>query len=175
VAAALEAFGRIDVLVNNAGIYPPGARLPDLDWTSFERTYAVNVFGALRCMALAAREMKAGGRIINISSMESLRPSGAGIAHYSSTKAALNALTRAGAVDLAPLGIRVNAILPGLIRTEGTARASQMFDAIAARAPSGRVGEPEDIAGAALFLASGASTYVNGHCLVVDGGMTITG
>jgi NAD(P)-dependent dehydrogenase (short-subunit alcohol dehydrogenase family) len=176
VAAALEAFGRIDVLVNNAGIYPPGARLPDLDWAVFERTYAVNLFGALRCTALAAREMKAGGRIINISSMESLRPSGAGIANYTATKAALNALTRQGAVDLAPLGIRVNAILPGLIRTEGTAGATPaMFDMVAARAPSRRIGEPDDIAAAALFLASTASSYVNGHCLVVDGGVTIAG
>jgi NAD(P)-dependent dehydrogenase (short-subunit alcohol dehydrogenase family) len=176
VAAAITAFGRIDVLVNNAGIYPAGARLPDVDWPVFERTCAVNLFGALRCMSAAARRMRPGGRIINISSMESLRPSGPGIAHYSATKAALNALTRQGAVDLASLGIRVNAILPGLIHTQGTAGASQqMFDMVAARAPSGRIGEPDDIAGAALFLASAASSYINGHCLVVDGGVTISG
>ena len=175
VAMALEAFGRIDVLVNNAGVYRPGGRLPDLDWAIFDRTFAVNLYGPLRSMAAAARHMEPGSRIINISSMESLRPSGAGIANYAATKAALNALTRQGAVDLAPQGIRVNAILPGLIRTEGTSAASQMFDAIAARAPSGRIGEPNDIAGAALFLASRASAYVNGHCLVVDGGITICG
>jgi NAD(P)-dependent dehydrogenase (short-subunit alcohol dehydrogenase family) len=84
--------------------------------------------------------------------------------------------TRQGAVDLAPLGIRVNAILPGLIHTQGTAGASQhILEIVAARAPNGRIGEPDDIAGAALFLASKASSYINGHCLVVDGGMTITG
>jgi NAD(P)-dependent dehydrogenase (short-subunit alcohol dehydrogenase family) len=176
VATALKECERLDVLVNNAGVYPPGRRLPDIDWATYERTYAVNVFGALRCISEAARHMRPGGRIINISSMESLRPSGPTMTHYSSTKAALNAITRASAVDLGPLGIRVNAILPGLIRTEGTSGSTpEMFEAIAARAPSGRVGRPDDIAGAALFLASAASSYVNGHCLVVDGGMTISG
>jgi NAD(P)-dependent dehydrogenase (short-subunit alcohol dehydrogenase family) len=168
-------FGRLDILVNNAGIYPPGAILPEIDWPTYERTYAVNVFGPLRCTSEAARRMKSGGRIINMSSMESLRPSGPSNTHYSSTKAALNGVTRSSAVDLAPLGIRVNAILPGLVKTEGTSRVpEQLFDLISARAPSGRVGVPLDIAGAALFLASAASAYVNGQCLVVDGGMTIT-
>lgn len=175
VATAIEAFGRIDVLVNNAGVYRPAGRLPEIDWTLFDRTCAVNLYGPLRAMAAAGRQMRPGGRIINISSMESLRPSGPGIANYTATKAALNALTRQGAVDFASLGIRVNAILPGLIRTEGTSGVSQMFETIAARAPSQRIGEPADIASAALFLASRASAYVNGHCLVVDGGMTISG
>ena len=175
VDTAVREFGGIDILVNNAGVYRPGGRLPEIDWDLFDRTCAVNLYGPLRAMAVAGRRMQAGGRIINISSMESLRPSGPGIGNYTASKAALNALTRQGAVDFAPLGIRVNAILPGLIRTEGTAAASQMFDTIAARAPSRRIGEPSDIAGAALFLASPASAYVNGHCLVVDGGMTISG
>ena len=175
VTATIRAFQRIDVLVNNAGVYVPGGRLPDLDWTVFERTCAVNLFGALRGMIEAGRQMQPGSRIINISSMESLRPSGPGIANYSATKAALNALTRQAAVDFAPSGIRVNAILPGLIRTEGTSAATpEMFEMIAARAPSRRIGMPADIAAAALFLASPASSYVNGHCLVVDGGVTIT-
>ena len=174
--AALREFGRLDILVNNAGIYPPGGRLPDIDWDAHSRTYAVNVFGPLRCTSEAARRMKPGSRIINMSSMESLRPSGPGLSHYSATKAALNAITRASAVDLSEQGIRVNAILPGLIKTEGTSgHPQELFDMIAQRAPSGRAGEGSDIAGAALFLASKASAYVNGHCLVVDGGMTIAG
>ena len=174
--AAMREFGRLDVLVNNAGIYPPGTLLPEIDWATYERVYAVNVFGALRCTSEAARRMQPGGRIINMSSMESLRPSGPTNTHYSSTKAALNGITRASAVDLAALGIRVNAILPGLIKTEGTSRVPQeLFDHIAGTAPSGRAGLPEDIAGAALFLASQASSYINGHCLVVDGGVTISG
>ncbi|MCJ2188672.1 SDR family NAD(P)-dependent oxidoreductase [Novosphingobium beihaiensis] len=176
VAAAMKAFGRIDVLVNNAGIYQPGGRLPDLDWDLFERTFAVNLLGPLRGMIEAGRHMQPGGRIINVSSMESLRPSGPDIANYSATKAALNALTRQAAVDFAERGIRVNAILPGLIHTEGTSGTPpQLFEMIAAKAPSRRIGEPRDIAGAALFLASPASAYVNGHCLVVDGGVTISG
>jgi NAD(P)-dependent dehydrogenase (short-subunit alcohol dehydrogenase family) len=175
IAAAIAAFGRIDVLVNNAGIYSPAGALPDIDWGLFERTQAVNLFAPLRAMAAAARHMSTGGRIINVSSMESLRPSGSGIVNYAASKAALNAVTRQGAVDLAERGIRVNAILPGLIRTEGTAAASGLFGQIAARAPSRRVGDAVDIAGAALFLASRASAYVNGHCLVVDGGMTVAG
>jgi len=173
--AAMREFGRIDILVNNAGIYPPGGQLPDIDWDAHARTHAVNIFGPLRCTAEAAKHMQPGGRIINMSSMESLRPSGPGLSHYSTTKAALNAITRASAVDLAERGIRANAVLPGLIRTEGTSgHPQQLFDMIAQRAPSRRAGEPLDIAGAALFLASKASAYVNGQCLVVDGGMTIT-
>lgn len=174
--AAMQAFGRIDILVNNAGIYPPGGQLPDIDWEVHARTHAVNVFGPLRCTAEAVKRMEPGARIINMSSMESLRPSGPGLSHYSVTKAALNGITRASATDLADRGIRVNAILPGLIKTEGTSNhPQQLFDMIAGRTPSRRVGEPLDIAGAALFLASKASAYVNGHCLVVDGGMTVAG
>ncbi len=173
--AAMAKFGRIDILVNNAGIYPPGTLLPDIDWPTYEKTYAVNVFGALRCTSEAARRMGQGGRIINMSSMESLRPSGPTNVHYSSTKAALNGVTRASALDLSSRGIRVNAVCPGLVKTEGTSRVpAELFEIVSARAPSGRVGEPIDIAGAALFLASPASSYVNGQCLIVDGGMTIT-
>jgi len=174
--AALRHFGRIDVLVNNAGIYPRGQRLPDVDWPTYESTYALNVFGAVRCISEAARRMATGGAIINVSSIESLRPSGPTVSHYGSTKAALNAITRSAAVDLAPMGIRVNALLPGLVKTEGTAASPpEIFAHVAARTPSARVGMPEDMAAAALFLASGAASYINGHCLVVDGGLTIAG
>jgi NAD(P)-dependent dehydrogenase (short-subunit alcohol dehydrogenase family) len=176
IEAAIAQFGRLDILVNNAGIYPPVPRLPQIDWAAYEKAFAVNVFGAFRCTAEAATRMTPGGRIINISSMESVRPSGPGAAHYSTTKSAVNGMTRASAVDLAALGIRVNAVLPGLIKTEGTSRIPQdMMDRVAEHAPSGRVGEPQDIAATVLFLASPASSYVNGHCLVVDGGTTIKG
>lgn len=175
VAAAVNRFGRIDVLVNNAGVYRPAGVLPDIEWELFERTCAVNLYGPLHGMAAAAREMQPGGRIINVSSMESLRPSGPEIVDYAATKAALNALTRQDVIDFARRGIRVNAILPGLVRTEGTSAASGFFPHVSARAPSRCVGEPADIASATLYLASRASAYVNGHCLVIDGGMTIAG
>ena len=176
IEAAFTRFGRLDVLVNNAGIYPPFPRLPDVDWDAYQRTIDINLTAVLRCTSLAAKRMTPGGRIINMSSMESIRPSGPSSSHYNITKGAVNALTRASAVDLAPLGIRVNAVLPGVILTEGTSgMLSGAMDMFAARAPSGRVGKPEDIAAAALFLACKGSDYVNGHCLVVDGGTTISG
>lgn len=175
IGAAINAFGKIDILVNNAGIYPPFPRLPDVDWDIFDRTLDVNVKAVLRCTSEAARRMTPGGRIINMSSMESIRPSGPSSSHYNITKGAVNAMTRAAAVDLAPLGIRVNAILPGFILTEGTSGMPEpALEQFAKRAPSGRVGKPEDIAAAALFLASKASDYINGHCMVVDGGTTIS-
>ena len=170
IRATTEKFQGLDVLVNNAGVYPPGDPLPQLDSEIFERTFKVNVHGTYQYMSEAARVMPSGGCIINISSITSLRPTGPGIAHYASSKAAVNGLTRSGAVDLAPLGIRVNAVLPGVIPTEGTSSFSEMFDAIVQHTPSGRIGRPEDIALAALYLASPASSFVNGQCLVVDGG-----
>ena len=175
VLAAREAYGRLDVLVNNAGIYPSVPRLPEIDWPAYRKTYEVNLFAPLRLISEAARVMQPGGRIINISSMEGLRPSSAGVMAYASTKAALNGVTRSAAVDLGPLGIRVNAVLPGFVHTEGTSDKTALFDLIATKAPSGRVGQPDDIAAAVLYLASPASAYVNGHCLVVDGGTTIVG
>lgn len=176
MSTAIQSFGRLDVLVNNAGIYPLAAPLPELDWPTYQRTLAVNVQGVLQCSCAAAKLMKPGGRIINISSIESLRPSNPGMANYCASKGAVNAITRSSAVDLAPLGIRANAILPGIVATEGTSgMGPDMFAAIGQKTPSRRCGEPGDIAAAALFLASNASSLVNGHCLVVDGGVTISG
>lgn len=176
VEASMARFGRLDVLVNNAGIYPRGPRLPDADWSIIEKTFAVDLLAPLRCISEAAKRIGRGGAIVNVSSMESLRPSGPGNVHYSSAKAALNAVTRASAVDLGPLGIRVNAVLPGLIHTEGTAHVPEEFlQHVAGRTPCGRIGEAADIAAAVVFLASPAAAYVNGQSLVVDGGITIAG
>lgn len=175
IRAAVERFQRLDILVNNAGVYPAGEPLPKLDGTTFEKTFKVNVQGTYQYMTEAAKVMPAGSCIINISSITSLRPTGPGVAHYAASKAAINGLTRSGAVDLASLGIRVNAVLPGVIPTEGTTSFSEMFDAIAQGTPSGRIGQPEDIALATLFLASPASSFVNGQGLVVDGGFYSVG
>lgn len=172
----IRQFGRLDILVNNAGVYPPFPRLPDFDWGVYQRTIEVNLHATTRAIVLASGSMKSGSRIINVSSIESLRPSSASTAHYSISKAAINGLTRAAAVDLAPSGIRVNAVLPGVVRTEGTSGLPEaMIDDLTAQVPIGRLGLPVDISGVVLFLASAAAAYVNGHCLVVDGGATISG
>jgi len=175
ILTTIEHFGQLDILVNNAGIYPTGEPLPQLDSGVFERTFRVNVYGTYQYMSEAVKNMRPGGRIINVSSIVSQRPPGPGVAHYASSKAAINALTRSGAVDFAPLGVRVNALLPGMIPTEGTLGMAGSFELFAGRTPSGRIGQPEDVARVALFLASPASVFVNGQCLAVDGGFSATG
>ncbi len=175
VAQALAQFQHIDILVNNAGIYPPAGVLPELDLEVAQRTLQVNLMGTLNYICAAGRHMAPGSRIVNVSSNVALRPSGPGIAHYSASKAAVNALTRSAAVDLAPRGIRVNAVLPGIVATEGTRAMAQRYDSFAERTPSGRIGVPEDIAHAVLYLASSLSEFVNGQCLVVDGGASSVG
>ncbi len=175
VELALERFQRIDILVNNAGIYPPAGVLPDIDLAVFQRTLQVNLEGALNYLCAAGRHMEAGACIVNVSSNVSLRPAGPGIAHYSASKAAVNALTRSAAVDLGPRGIRVNAVLPGIVATEGTRAMAGKYDSFAERTPSGRIGRPEDISQVVLFLASPLSEFVNGQCLAVDGGASSVG
>src|ERR1019366_4935782 len=135
--AAVAQIGSVDILVNNAGIYPRAGPVPDLDWQILQRTIEVNFYAAVRYTMAAARRMQAGGCVVNVSSIESLRPSARGISHYCSSKAALNAFTRSSAVDLAERGIRVNAVLPGLVATEGTqASPKDTADRFALRAPS---------------------------------------
>ena len=168
-------FGRVDILVNNAGIYPV-APIDELSDELLDKVFAVNLRGALYCLREAGRQMQGGGVIINISSIDSLRPSAPGLGAYGASKAALNALTRSAAVEYGPRGIRVNAILPGVIVTEGTSimpdEARQFY---ASRTPLGRNGVPDDIAGAVLLLASPLACFVTGQTLIVDGGFTING
>lgn len=173
-AAIADRHGRIDVLVNNAGVYPMLA-IDELDDATWDRVLSVNLRGAFTCMREAARRMESGGRIVNISSIDSLRPSAVGLGHYGASKAALNALTRSAAVEYGPLGLRVNALLPGVIATEGTsATPDEQRREWASRTPVRRLGTPEDIAGAVLFLVSPFAAFVQGHGLVVDGGITIS-
>jgi len=184
VAEAVAAFGRLDVLVNNAGIFPFAAALT-LAEEQWDRVLDVNLKGAFFLARAAARLMIAarrGGRIVNVASVAALRPSG-NLAHYDASKGGLLALTRALALEFAPHGITVNAILPGEIDTPGTRGNASELDQeggvavmdmrapeFLARIPLGRLGTPEDVANAALFLASGASAYITGASLVVDGG-----
>jgi NAD(P)-dependent dehydrogenase (short-subunit alcohol dehydrogenase family) len=171
VAATIERFGRLDVLVNNAATNPYMGPMIDIDLPRLDKTYDVNLRGAFVWVQEAWRQAFAsgGGVVINISSIGGLSIE-TSIGHYNVTKAALIHLTRSLARDLAP-GVRVNAICPGLVKTD-MARAlwEENEDEVAAMMPLQRLGEPGDIADAALFLASDAASWITGTTLVVDGG-----
>ena len=186
VAEAAGAFGRVDVLVNNAGIYPV-APLADLGPDLVHKVLGVNVAGVIFMTKAASAAMAAngGGAVVNIASMDGLHPSFPGLSTYGASKGAVIALTKHHALELAPSNVRVNAIAPGSIWTEGAAASSQggglteqerqaIEDAMLARLPIGRMGTPDDIATAAVFLASPASSYMTGETVLVDGGMLLT-
>lgn len=171
VARATEALGgRIDILVNNAGVYPSGptAELSDAD---ADRLLAVNVRAPHALVAAVAPAMAARGDgvIVNVGSWISRvgMPQGA---LYSATKAAVEQLTRSWAAEFGGAGVRVNAVSPGVTRTEGTAGVEAITAAMAARTPAGRVGEPEEVAHAVVWLASDAARFVHGTTIDVDGG-----
>jgi len=172
--------GPINVLVNNAGINPPAASTLEVDETLYDRIMDVNVKGIFFCAQQAAASMITGesGTIVNLASVSGMIGWG-GSSVYSASKGAVIALTKFLAIELAPHGIRVNAVCPGSIRTpmvENNLRrlpdAEQAWRETAAIHPLGRVGAPEEIADAILFLASPQSSFVTGTCLVVDGGLT---
>jgi NAD(P)-dependent dehydrogenase (short-subunit alcohol dehydrogenase family) len=171
VEATIERFGRIDILVNNAATNPYMGRAIDIDLPRFDKTWQVNYRGPVVWIqeAWQASMAEHGGSVINISSIGGLSVE-ASIGHYNVTKAALLHLTRTFAADLAP-GVRVNAICPGLVKTE-FARAlwEPAEEAIAKRMPLRRLGQPEDIANAALFLSSDLASWITGQTIVVDGG-----
>jgi len=171
VAATVERFGRIDILVNNAATNPYMGRAIDIDLPRFDKTWQVNYRGPVVWIqeAWQASMAEHGGSVINISSIGGLSVE-ASIGHYNVTKAALLHLTRTFAADLAP-GVRVNAICPGLVKTE-FARAlwEPAEEAIAKRMPLRRLGQPEDIANAAVFLSSDLASWITGQTIVVDGG-----
>jgi 7-alpha-hydroxysteroid dehydrogenase len=171
VCAAAARFGRITVLVNNAG--GGGPQPFDMPLATFERAFQLNVFSAFRLCQLCAPHMQAagGGAIVNITSMAGENRN-ARMASYGAAKAAQNHLTRNLAYDLGPSGIRVNAVAPGAIRT--AALASVLTPEIETRmlqqTPLGRLGEPRDIANAVLLLASPLAAWISGQVLTVSGG-----
>lgn len=172
VDATVAEFGRIDVLVNNAGIAPVPPSLKDVTPELFDKTIEVNLKGPLRLTALAAEHMPAGGAVINISSKASLYPSPFTVV-YAAAKAGQNALTKASAQEFGPRGIRVNSIVCGTFHTDSFHKSMPSEEAqqqMASRVSLRRVADADEIVGTALYLASDASSYLNGELILLDGG-----
>ena len=166
-------YGKLDILVNNAGIYD-FQPLENVTPAHFHKHFDLNVLGLLLATRQAAALMNGGGgSVINISSVVAQRPIG-GASVYSATKAAVDALSAALAQELGPRGIRVNSLNPGMVETEGFHQAglaeSDLRKTIEAETPLGRIGQPDDIARAAVFFASDDSRWVSGQALVTAGG-----
>ncbi|KAF1310690.1 short-chain dehydrogenase [Pseudomonas sp. SG-MS2] len=177
VAAAVEAFGGVDVFVNNAGICPFHSFL-DMPRETYLRTVDTNLNGAYFAVQAAANQMKRqgrGGAIIAVSSISALVGGGMQT-HYTPTKAGLHSLMQSCAIALGPYGIRCNSVLPGTIATdinkEDLADEAKL-NYMASRSPLGRLGRAEDVAGPIVFLASDMARYVTGASLLVDGGMFV--
>ncbi len=169
-----QAFGRLDILVNNAGIYE-FSPLEKVTEEHFHKQFNLNVLGLILASQEAAKHFTAeGGSIVNISSAASfMTPPNTSV--YSATKAAVDAVTRTLAKELGSRGIRVNAINPGMVETEGVRAAgfaeSDFRKQVEARTPLGRIGQPDDIAPAAVFLASANAAWITGETLVIAGGL----
>ena len=174
VEQTLDHFGRIDILVNNAGTIrrAPAVEYSEEDWTA---VLEINLSSVFRLCQLAGKHMiegERGGKIVNIASLLSFQ-GGITVPAYAASKGGVAQLTKALANEWAKYRVNVNAIAPGYMRTTNTAalQADEIRNRqILERIPAGRWGAPEDVAGAAVFLSSSASDYVNGHILVVDGG-----
>lgn len=187
VANTIGWQGRVDILVNNAGIFPT---MPVLDMSpeDFDRVIRTNLRGVFLCsreVALRMRDQEAGGRIINVTSVDALHPSAVGLAHYDASKHGVWGFTKNLALELAPHGIWVNAIAPGAIATPGVAAMQAggaaagvdpqaILKAFLAKIPMARMGAPDDIARVALFLASDLASYITGAQFVVDGGVLLS-
>ena len=172
VDVTMERFGRIDILVNNAATNPYFGPLIDADLSAWDKTFEVNLRGVfiLTQAVIRASMAEQGGAIVNVASIGGLRP-GFGLGIYDLTKAGLIMLTRQLARELR--GVRVNAVAPGIIKTkfaEALWQNEEIVRRVESSNPIGRVGTPEEVAGAVAFLASDAASYVNGEVLVIDGG-----
>ena len=178
VRTAIELFGKVDVLVNNAATNPYFGAILDVDEGAWDKTFEVNTKGYFwmsREVARHLRERKAPGSIINMASVAGIVASPLqGV--YAMTKAAVISMTKTLAYELAPSQIRVNAIAPGFVDTKFAAavlKNDALLDEVLKMTPMKRYGQPDEIAGCALYLASDSASYLTGQAIVIDGGMTI--
>ncbi|MCX6791372.1 MAG: SDR family NAD(P)-dependent oxidoreductase [Candidatus Gribaldobacteria bacterium] len=178
VAQTLEQFNQLDILVNNAGIFPfvPFLNMTEADW---DKVLNVNLKSVFLCSQAVAKVIQVGGRIISISSIASF-VGFEGLTHYCASKGGINSMIRALALELAPQKITVNAVAPGIIDTPGASQSDQPKTATEAiqkqtiaMVPLARMGQPQDIANAVVFLASEKSSYITGQTIIVDGGWTL--
>jgi NAD(P)-dependent dehydrogenase (short-subunit alcohol dehydrogenase family) len=170
-----QTHGRLDILVNNAATNPYFGHILDTDLGAFEKTVEVNIRGYFFMSTKFGQMMRkqGGGVIINTASVNGIR-AGQMQGIYSITKAAVISMTKAFAKECGPLGIRVNALLPGLTETKFASALTdnkEIYERAVATIPLGRSAQPEEMAGTVLYLASDASSYTNGACIIVDGGM----
>jgi NAD(P)-dependent dehydrogenase (short-subunit alcohol dehydrogenase family) len=179
VAKVRDEFGRIDILVNNAGTSPALASSLEVDERLWDSIMNLNLKGLFFLSQAVAKVMKehGGGRIINVASMDGFKPE-ANIGTYAVSKAGVIMVSRVMALELARYNIRVNTIAPGNVHTRlGDSRFLAMpeyEEEMVKRTPLGRIGEPDDIVGAMIYLASDASSFVTGECIVVAGGIVLT-
>jgi 3-oxoacyl-[acyl-carrier protein] reductase len=171
VQQVIDRFEQIDVLVNNAGIYPnsPVVEMSEAEWDAVFDTNVKGMFLVSRAVARRMIERGAGGRIVNISS-GAANSGRVGAAHYCASKAAVDMFTRVLALELAPHDIVVNAVAPGLIEVPDWSLSDEYINALLTMTPMGRIGQPEDIARAVFYLASPEATFITGSVLSVDGG-----
>ena len=188
VQQAIDSYGQIDILVNNAGIYP-SIPLSQMTPDDFDKVISVNLRGVFLCTKYVSEEMikkGAGGKIINITSIDALHPSSIGLAHYDASKHGVWGFTKNSALELSAHKIWVNAIAPGGILTPGVQKVQaanpaspdvdmkKVMEAFLNKIPMKRMGEPDDIGKVALFLASDMSSYMTGTQIVVDGGVLLS-
>lgn len=183
VQAAVSEFGGLDIMVNNAGIYPQ-IPLAKMTKENFDQVISVNLRGVFLCVKAASKQMIAqghGGKIINITSIDALHPSMIGLAHYDASKHGAWGFTKNAALELAQHNIWVNAVAPGGIATPGSSKGAtpagidmeKIMAAFLAKIPMHRMGLPDDIGKAVLFLASDMASYITGVQIVVDGGVLL--
>jgi len=170
---AIQSFGKLDILVNNAGMYP-SAPIVEITEEEWDLVMAVNLKGVFLCSQAAVKQMMAQrqGVIVNIASVDG-KTRTTGNAHYAAAKAGVISLTRTLACEMAPYGIRVNAVAPGWIGTETLLKKSDRWQQAMKEIPVGRLGRPEDVAEAVLFLVSDAAGYITGEVLDVNGGIVM--